>query len=253
MRKLSKPWPPADVSPDGQAARSFSDAESEYLAELPNAANRTEFARSEFDRIEKAKLRQVMYREQKSLCVFCERRVAEGHPAPRIDHWRPLSANHGLAIHWENLCLSCPTPETCDVAKGESSLRWDDTDPDLPWPTQFDYERHLGFTSRGEIYVRNDTGLNEATRRALELAIDDQADGSRTRPAILNLNHPAQVAARAAAMDSERTRINRDFSSRTATLQDRQSRANSMLRQNPLEPFISIRVCWLRRNMGKGK
>ena len=87
MRKLSKPWPPADVSPTGQQQRSFAQAENAYRAALPDEVAPVTFARSEFDRLEKTKLRAVMYVEQRSLCIFCERRIEEVSPLPRIDHW----------------------------------------------------------------------------------------------------------------------------------------------------------------------
>ena len=253
MRRLSKPWPPTDVSPNGQPSRSFSDAEEEYLLALPQAANPSVFARNEFNRLEKSKLRTVMYVEQRSICAFCERRIQDTVPVPRIDHWRPLSLNHKLALHWINLYLSCPTGGTCDDAKGDRPFKWEEHDPDLPWPTDFDFARHIGFTSRGEMYVRNDTGLSDARRRILQLAIDDQPDGSQIRKAILNLNHPALVAARAAAIDSERTRMERDFRDVTASRGEREKRACDRLDENPLQPFVSIRVCWLRKLVGRGR
>src|ERR1051325_2629739 len=113
MRKIRKPWPPGDISPDGQLPRSLGDAEREYLAALQNRNERTAFARSEFERLNKLKLREMMYREQRFICVFCERQIGEGHPRPRIDHWKPLSLNHEFAMHWKNLYLSCPATETC--------------------------------------------------------------------------------------------------------------------------------------------
>src|SRR5262245_51442639 len=183
------------------------EAEEAYLAALPAAADRAAFARSEFDRLEKRKLRTEMYREQRSLCVYCERQIAEGNPPPRIDHWRPLSLEPELALRWKNLYLSCHSTETCDCAKGDRPFRWHDADSHMPWPTDLRYEDVIGFTSRGEIYVRSDFGLPDATRRALELAIADCPDGNRTRPCIVNLNHPALVAARAAALDGERIRL----------------------------------------------
>jgi hypothetical protein len=60
MRGISKPWPPADVSPDGQAACTLVRAEQEYRAALPTAQDKTAFARAQFDRLEKHKLREVM-------------------------------------------------------------------------------------------------------------------------------------------------------------------------------------------------
>src|SRR5690606_29413380 len=108
-----------DVSPNGQEARTMKKAESDFLAELATAGDASTFARDSFDSLEKPKLRTVLYREQGHLCVYCECRLEEGHPAPRIDHWRPLSKNPNLALHWPNLYLSCPTEATCDCRKHE--------------------------------------------------------------------------------------------------------------------------------------
>ena len=253
MRGISKPWPPGDVYPDGHESSSLREAEEKYLAELPAAANQAAFARSEFDRLEKRKLRAEMYREQRSLCVYCESRIAEGSQPPRVEHWHPLSLDPRLALHWKNLYLSCPFPETCECAKGDRPFRWDDDDPHMPWPTDLRYEDVVGFTSRGEIYVRSDVPLPDATRRALELAIADCPDGARTRHGIVNLNHPALVAARAAALDSERTRLERDFKNRTASRDSRDERANEILAQDTFPGFVSIRVAWLRKRLGRGR
>jgi|GEM_PF-3388148 len=253
MRRISKPWPPGDVSPDGHAPRTFVRAEQEYLAALDAVPDKTAFARGHFDRIEKRKLREVMYREQRSLCVYCERLIQESHPTPRIDHWRPLSRDHQHALYWKNLYLSCPTPDTCDNAKGNRSLKWDNADPDLPWPTELAYEDLLGFTSRGEIYVRSDATLDDATRKSLEFALDDRHDGDRRRSAVLNLNHPALVAARAAALDSERTRLEKEFAATTASPEERAQRAFELATGNPFPPFVSIRVAWLRKTLGRGR
>lgn len=180
MRGVSKPWPPSDVYPDGHAASNMRDAEEAYLGALPAAPDQVAFARSEFDRLEKRKLRTAMYREQRSLCVYCERQIGEGNPTPRIDHWHPLSLDPRLALHWKNLYLSCSSLETCDSAKGDRPFRWDDDDSHMPWPTDLRYEELVGFTSLGEIYVRSDVALSDATRRALELAIADRPDGALT-------------------------------------------------------------------------
>ena len=255
MRGVSKPWPPRDVYPDGQAPASLREAEAAYREGLPRVPDedRAAFARSEFDRLDKRKLRHEMYREQHSLCIYCEREVAEDHPPPRIDHWRPLSGDPALALHWRNLYLSCPTPETCDTAKSDRPLRWDPADPDLLRPVDFRYEDVVGFTSRGEIYVRADVELPDATRRALELALADRCDGTRVRRSLVNLNHPGLVKARAAVVASERTRMEKDFKDRTATRGERQERANQILDQERFPAFVSIRVAWLRKTLGRGR
>ena len=251
MRRISKPWPPGDVYPDGQAQTSLREAENAYLAALPRMPNQRSFARSEFDRLYKQKLRREMYREQRSLCIYCERQITERHPPPRIDHWRPLRVVPELALHWKNLYLSCHSEETCDSAKGDRPLRWNDTDPHMPWPVDLPYEDLVGFTRRGEIYVRSDVALPDATRWALELAISDRPDGGRVRRAIVNLNHPALIAARAAALDGERMRMERR--NRTATRDQRAERASHLLGRGQLPEFVSIRVAWLRKTLGRGR
>lgn len=253
MRGVSKPWPPRDVYPEGHEPASLRDAEVDYLAALPGTPNRASFARSEFNRLEKRKLRTVMYREQHSLCIYCERRIVEDHPAPRIDHWYPLSRDSELALHWNNLYLSCPKPDTCDSAKADHPFRWNYDDSHVPWPVDLRYEDVVGFTTRGEIYVRSDVPLPNATRQALELVIADHTDGDRMRRGIVNLNDPALVKARVAAVRGERRRIERDFRDQTATRDDREDRASQLLGKDQLPEFVSIRVAWLRKTLGRGR
>ena len=253
MRGVSKPWPPRDVYPDGQAQSSLRKAENAYLQALPGVSDQGSFARSEYGRLDKRKLRREMYREQRSLCIYCERRIVEGRSTPRIDHWRPLSRNPALALHWKNLYLSCPSPDTCDSAKADRPFRWDDSHPDMPWPVDRPYEEVVGFTSGGEIYVRSDVALSDATRQALKLAIADRADGVHTRRSIVNLNHPALVAARVTAIKSERMRLETDFKNTTATRHDREVRATRLLDQVQRPEFVSIRAAWLRKRLGRGR
>ena len=251
MRGLAKLQPPANVSPDGQTPRSFADAEQDYLAALPGRNNKVRFARATFDALDKSRLRQVMYGEQGSLCVYCEQELSEDDSLPHVEHWRPLRGDFELALHWPNLYLSCSRMDTCDGAKGNRPLRSDDTDPDLPWPTQLNYEALLGFTSGGEIYVRNDVDMDEATRRALELAIDDRQYGGRRRRAILNLNHATLVAARQEALDTERELMKRV---ENATAPDeREQRATQLLAREQRPGFVSIRVACLRDTLGQGR
>ena len=254
MRQLTKRDAPENVRPDGQEPQRFVDAEREYLEALPNRQNQTKFANSEFDQLDKSKLREVMHGEQASLCVYCERRLSESCGNAHIEHWRPRSKAPQYALHWENLYLSCETPETCGRAKGDRRLAWDDADPDLPWPTGLDYERLVGFGSDGRIYVRNDVEINEITRRALNLAIDGQ-DGiaGSGKGAILNLNHEALADERRAALDRERGRMKKDFRDRTATDEEREERAAWLLEMNPRPEFVSIQVAEVLDTLGRGR
>ena len=228
MRGIAMTWPPPEgVYPDGQAQVSLRQVETAYRAALAGEPDKAPRARSEFDRLDKQMLRRKM--------------------------WRPLSLDPGLALHWMNLYLSCPSLDTCDSSKGDQPFRWDNTDPQMPWPVDLRYEDFVGFTKRGEIYVRRDVPLTVATRRALELAIADRPDGARVRRGIANLNHPALVAARAAAVDGERMRMEKDFRNRTATRDQREERASALLGRGQLPAFVSIRVAWLRRMLGRGR
>lgn len=253
MRGLNKPRQPKDVSPRGRPPRPLQMAELDFLKELATATDKSGCARSTFDSLDKPKLRAVLYGEQGALCVYCERRVAERQPTPRIDHWRPLNRNHELALHWRNLYLSCANPATCDCRKLETPLRASDEDPDLPWPVDHAYEHCVGFTSLGEIYVRSDAPLDDTQRKALKQAIGVPHDDTTKDNGILNLNHPALIAARAAAIDSERTRLNRGFRNRTVSRSERETIADERLRGNQLPEFVSIRVVWLRKMLGTGR
>ena len=252
MRGISKPWPPRDVYPDGQDTVDLRRAEEMYLRRLPAVPDQVSFARSEFDGLAKQKLRSVMYAEQYSLCIYCEQRITEGHPAPRIDHWYPLSRDPRKALHWRNLYLSCTTQDTCDSAKDDHPFRWD-ADAHVPWPVNLRYENVVGFTSGGRIYVRSDVTLPDAIRRALDVALTDHTDGDQVRRSVVNLNHPALVKARMAVVRGERKRLEKDFENRTATRNERENRAAELLDRRPLPEFVSIRVSWLRRTLGRGQ
>lgn len=115
------------------------------------------------------------------------------------------------------------------------------------------YEDVVGFTSRGEIYVRLDVALPPATRRAIERAIADRTDGARVQRSIVNLNDPALVKARLSAVRGERKRLERDFKNRTTTRDDREERATELLGRRQLPEFVSIRVAWLRKRLGRGR
>lgn len=252
MRGLVKPQPPTNVRPDGQTPQPLVDAEREFVEALEGQANKNRFARTEFDQLHKAKLRHVMYGEQRSICVFCESRLSEGVPPPHVEHWRPLSAAPELAFHWNNLYLSCTTESTCESKKGRRPLKASAADPDLPWPTEFAYENFVGFTSAGHMYVRKDVDINDATRKALELAIDDCRHDDKLHASILNLNHPTLLEARRVSLDSERERLKRRSGQHVQSSEERTVRATQILDQDPRPEHVSVRVAWLLETLSRG-
>lgn len=183
-------------------------------------------------------LRDLLFVEQRYVCVYCERAIDEVAPPPPIDHWNPLRGFLHQVFDWHNLHLSCRTVDTCDDRKKSVALN-------LPWPVNFQYENALGFTSGGRMYVRRDVALPEAQRQALEIAVEDQPGPPVVR-STLNLNHPALRAARAAAIETEEGEP-------PATPQQRQQRITALLAQARRDDFISARLAALGGKLGVGR
>ena len=192
-----------------------------------------------------------MYREQRSLCIYCERRVAEGYLPPRIEvPAQPRSRARP------------PLGQPLSVLPVVGDLRLGEARPSLSvGRRRCPRAPARGPSARGrrrihqprKVYVRADVALPEATRRALDLAIADHPDGARVQRGIINLNHPGPIKARAAALHGERKRMERDLRNRTATREQREERATQLLDQEPHPEFVSIRVAWLRKRLSRGR
>lgn len=254
MRRVSKPWPPKNVSPDDQSPCTLQQFEQDLLKKLPFAEKPAKLARTTFDSLDKRKLREVLYAEQRKLCVYCEQRVDEGpsapHPdVPPIDHWRPLKENPELALNWSNLYLSCPNDGTCDDAKHEQPLG----KPDLPWPTDADYHHWIGFTRGGEAYVRTDAPIDAQVRNALEQAIGRTHAEGEKHGSVLALNQDGLIAARRAAIEAEWRWMEKNFPRGHASREQRHARATALLKDKPYPTFVSTRVAWYLGLLGKHK
>ncbi len=243
MRRIAKGLPPSNVSPAGQVPCSLKSAERELLKTLPTAANKSGHARGRYERLEKSSLRRVMYVEQGALCVFCERRVKESSGPPVIDHWIALSRDPGRALDWRNLYLSCPTFRTCDSAKGDLPLRGSVTDPELGWPSVESFERYIGYSNSGDVYVRSDVKIAAGLRSSLAAAIE----------CVVVLNHPSLREARKAVMNDEGIPGGPMVAGRPTSRSERNARARQHLTSNPLPDFVSARVACLRGALGKGR
>lgn len=238
MRGLTKGPPPANVSPPNQQQASLAEWDAAYQVSVATASDPIRHARTKFDDMYKRYLRDVLFVEQRYLCVYCERAIDEGQPPPPVDHWNPLSLFLHQVFDWNNLHLSCRTVDTCDDRKKSVALN-------LPWPVSFQYENVLGFTSGGRMYVRNDVSVPPQLRQALEVALEDQP-GPPVARSNLNLNQPALREARAAAIDTEE-------SVPPATPAQRQQRVADLLAQARRDDFISARLAALNGQLGVGR
>ncbi|MCB2156073.1 hypothetical protein KQI84_14440 [bacterium] len=251
MRRIPRPWPPRNVRRDDETAQSLSDANRAFQRELNGRTSPEEkrvVARSTFDGLDKEKLRAGMYPPQRSLCAYCEATLYEGrHPAPRIDHWIPISHDPTQALLWKNLYLSCPRHDTCDGGKQET-VPQETNGTLLPWPSDFDYHGHIGFTSQGETYVRTDTGLSDSFREGLAGLIEKHG---------LHLNHPTLREARKGKIDAEKRKIARRFDGRNLTSEERVAEKDEIASAYEAEgcwvDFISVRLAYLRKTLGVGQ
>ena len=253
MRGLSKPWPPSDVSPDGQTPRRFVDAEREYRTTLPDRSDRTKFARTEFDRLDKGKLRKVMSGEQSSLCVYCERRLSENREPAHVEHWRPLSGAPEHALHWRNLVPRLRDdrhvrrrqgqPATQVGRRGSGSSvahrarlrtagRFRQRRPDVR-PRRRAHRRGNPESPRA--------GHRRSSARRGSAAGDPQPESPDTRG-----GPRCGAGQRADAAESRLHATHRIKEERTA-------RATQLLDQERRPAFVSIRVAWLRKRLGRGR
>ena len=186
--------------PDGHEAASIREAEDAYLGVLPDAGDQAAFARSAFDGLDKGKLRSEMYREQRSLCIFCEQACWRG-PPPRPGLTTGIRSVASRGSPFTGRTSICPAPSWKPATRPKATTRFGGT-MNLTFPGQWPlrYEDVVGFTSRGEIYVRSDAMSPDPVHRAIEFAIAGRTDGDRVRRGIVNLNDPALVRARSAAV-----------------------------------------------------
>jgi hypothetical protein len=83
--------------------------------------------------------------------------------------------------------------------------------------------------------------------------IEDRDAGGQLRRSILNLNQAALVTARKAAIDSEKSRLDREYSGCRASLADRARLATEMLQRVQHPAFVSVRSAYLQRKLGRGR
>ena len=116
-------------------------------------------------------------------------------------------------------------------------------DPELRWPAVEAFERFIGFSSYGEVYVRGDVTMTPGFRRSLAAAIE----------AVLFLNHPSLREARKAVINDEGVPGGSTVAGRPTSRTGRRARAHEHLASKPLPDFVSARVACLRGELGMGQ
>ena len=63
-------------------------------------------------------IREACAKEQRHLCVYCCSRIDINNThTVRIDHVKPQSRFPGDSLNYQNMVVSCSTPNQCDIAK----------------------------------------------------------------------------------------------------------------------------------------
>lgn len=250
MRGIRKGKPPSNVSPPGQKPRSFKETQLSLRGALKSTEDsaKGQIARAEFDGLDKASLRRALHREQKGLCVYCERKLPEpgleGKDARAgttgigpVAHWEPIACAPAEALDWDNLHLSCSSNTTCDGAQKNRSLG-------LPVPSRENYEDSLEYDSYGNIKAR--ASLREGLRMPLKAAI-----GTEAEPGLLNLNCRTPRDARVAALKRLKMELEKANSNKQVSREHLLQRASALLDLDPFPALVSLKVGWLLRQASR--
>ena len=172
MRRVEKPNRPVTellgvpdpIDPPGptQVPLTVADAQlRQALDGIHDPQTRRQIANDRFGtRLDAEAARNVLLREQRGLCAFCEGRVtaAPHHHAPRaetnmrIAHWQPRFHHPERALDWQNLFGSCDMQhrraeeQHCDYVQGSYALP-----EDAPTPACADYSQWLRLSASGAL------------------------------------------------------------------------------------------------------
>ena len=136
-------------------------------------------ARTAFDQLDKKMIRDQLFREQKSLCVYCMRKLKNDESAS-IEHWIPISSDATKALDYSNMMLCCdggrssavmPRVLCCDAAKADRVISIS--------PYKEEQMERIKYRSSGEIViVPQDKELEHDINQVLKLNGDMDEKGN---------------------------------------------------------------------------
>jgi uncharacterized protein (TIGR02646 family) len=247
MRRIAKGEAPQNVAPDGAPPLRWVDAQKELIETLKRRDSNDHgvIARDKFDDLNKHIIRHALHHDQQNLCIFCER-VLTRHGENsrtlllekiRIAHWIPINIDPHRAIDWTNVYASCDTKWSCDIKQGKQSLLEDSPGKLSRW---------LTFNRLGEIWVSpNSPRELEQKKNDIQRIIGDPRK-DEDKESVLNLNDSMLKKARSGALKGLMKEMEQKLP-RNASTEEREQQALKLLALDPLPPFISIQVAWLRR------
>lgn len=161
MRGIKKGRSPTNVSPPSQQSRSFVAARKALEGTLPTAAEPVNHARTAFDTMEKARLRERLLAEQVGICIYKADRSLRGIPVPSELRYEQ---HLGYTRYGEMYARSGPHRAALDAAIGTA---------DAPGV--------LNLNAAAQRLVRE--GVLRGVRRALERDYPDRTATAQQRAA----------------------------------------------------------------------
>ncbi|MEE1101808.1 MAG: retron system putative HNH endonuclease [Agathobacter sp.] len=219
-----------------------------------------------FDMMPKDEIRESLYKEQHGLCAYCMRRITGDRKDTKIEHYNALVSDKDGALDFQNyfgVCYGGEKDESDELNPMESCLCCDASKSDKsitinPWN-----KRHMDaigyYKHTGEIYVRDDCGLDSELVDKMQKDIDDvlHLNGEKDSSGkIMYDTRSKLVASRRRVCDSVRTQFKRwgnDEKVLTADfLMDKISKLEHMLQDdNVADEFIGVRLYMYRRKAEK--
>ena len=128
-----------------------------------------------FDQMPKDQIRQALYEEQHELCAYCMKRITPSGSEMKIEHYEALSEDKEKALDYQNYLGVCYGGEKdgddkvrilcCDAERKDRKLTIN------PWNRR--QIEAIGYYRTGEIFVRQDKGLDQELTDAMQKDIDD--------------------------------------------------------------------------------
>lgn len=213
-----------------------------------------------FEQMPKDEIRLALYKEKHGLCAYC---MGEIHPeSMKIEHYVALSESKEQALDYQNYLGVCYGGEKdekdgtrilcCDAARKDVKLTIN------PWD-----KRQMGaiaYQRNGEIFVRNNLGLDTQLVADMQKDIDDVLGlngKSDSKGRIISDTSSKLIAKRRGIYDSVSNQFQRWDKEKRLTvefLQDKIDKLEEQLaRDSEALPFIGVRLYFYKRKQEKLK
>ncbi len=234
-------------------------AESGYVnIRLPKDSKKL---RDLFEQMPKDEIRAALCQEQHGLCAYCMRKIEPRRESMKIEHYHALTKDKEGALDYQNYLAVCYGGEKdddakhhilcCDAARGDKNLTIN------PWNER--QMEAIAYYRNGEIFVRQDKGLDAELVKKMQNDIDEvlvlngkkDLNGKRIYDTASKL-----VASRRSICDSVHSQFERWDRRNCLTvefLQEKIDRLEAMLEQNNVaeESYIGVRLYLYKRKQEK--